>query len=33
MDSSALANGRTTVPFNTGGFLFWAVVKHPVVVA
>jgi hypothetical protein len=19
-----------TVPFNTGGYLFWAVVKHPV---
>jgi hypothetical protein len=28
--------GRTqpaTVPFNTPGYLFWAVVKHPVTVA
>ena len=22
----------TTVPFNTGGYLFWAIVEHPVVV-
>jgi DMSO/TMAO reductase YedYZ molybdopterin-dependent catalytic subunit len=26
------ATQPTSVPFNTGGYLFWAVVKHPVVV-